>query len=89
MHQTDNSEDDFTRSPAAGRTQEIETARSALNTHSGNNDEAKSHDEILDLVGGLGWLQAIAALGIIPAVLSGDMIVNIFAFHTKIPHYEC
>ena len=44
-------------------------------------DEEKSHNEVLELLGGYSWFGFAATMILIPAKVSGDLIVNIVAFY--------
>ena len=47
--------------------------------------EEKAHDEVLSLTGSFGCMQWLAVLLLMPTTFAGDLIVNVLAFHTKLP----
>ena len=55
----------------------------------GGGDEEMTHEEVLDGIGGFSWLALRATLFLIPAKVSGDLIVNIAAFYQLMPKFEC
>ena len=62
-----------------------------METKEGKQEDLKfrSHDEVLDEIGGYSWLALFATMILIPAKVSGDLIVNIGAFYQLLPDYEC
>ena len=58
-------------------------------SNSESRDGEKSHDEVLKKSGGYSWLALRATSILIPAKVSGDLIVNIAAFYQLIPQYHC
>ena len=49
----------------------------------------KTHDEVLTEIGGFSRLALRACLILIPAKVSGDLIVNLAAFYQLMPKFEC
>ena len=49
----------------------------------------KSHEEVLTEIGGFSRLAFRACLILIPAKLSGDLIVILAAFYQLMPKFEC
>ena len=52
-------------------------------------EEGMTHEEVINGIGGFSWLALRATLFLIPAKVSGDLIVNIAAFYQLMPKFEC
>ena len=49
----------------------------------------KTHIEVMQEIGGYSWFAFYATLILIPAKISGDLIVNIVPFYQLMPSFEC